>query len=154
MAIAGAEAPHRISPTDVAQFVRLEQCERYLKLRLRERVEGSGFLSDYGVVPQSIPPLLTRSGATFEQQVEARIGEGFRAINLRPDEEGSTGAPDHNQTVVEAVTDLAPGEAVVFFQPQLVVPIGEWQLRGVADVIRCERRDDGSLAVLVADIKS
>ena len=27
----------RISPTDVSQFIRLDQCERYLRLRLHER---------------------------------------------------------------------------------------------------------------------
>jgi hypothetical protein len=46
----------RISPTDVSQFIRLEQCERYLRLRLHERSAGMRFMVDYGVVPQSIPP--------------------------------------------------------------------------------------------------
>ncbi len=27
----------RISPTDVSQFIRLDQCERYLRLRLQEQ---------------------------------------------------------------------------------------------------------------------
>ena len=60
----------RISPTDVSQFIRLDQCERYLRLRLHERSAGIRFMYDYGVVPQSIPPLLTQSGAQFEQGVE------------------------------------------------------------------------------------
>jgi hypothetical protein len=29
--------PLRLTPTDVSQFVRLEQCELYLRLRLAER---------------------------------------------------------------------------------------------------------------------
>jgi hypothetical protein len=49
----------RISPTDVSQFIRLDQCERYLRLLLHERSAGARFLYDYGVVPQSIPFLLT-----------------------------------------------------------------------------------------------
>src|SRR5688572_20587990 len=65
---------HRhITPTDVAQFIRLDQCERYLRLRLHERAFGSGFMNDYGVVPQSIPALLTRSGNVFELEVERGI---------------------------------------------------------------------------------
>jgi hypothetical protein len=29
--------PLRLTPTDVSQFVRLEQCERFLRFRLAER---------------------------------------------------------------------------------------------------------------------
>jgi hypothetical protein len=36
----------RISPTDVSQFIRLDQCERYLRLRLHERSAGARFLYD------------------------------------------------------------------------------------------------------------
>lgn len=65
----------RISPTDVSQFIRLDQCERYLRLRLHERSSSDRFMSDDGVVPQSIPPLLTQSGTLFE--------EGIVRVNLR-----------------------------------------------------------------------
>jgi len=46
-----------ISPTDIAQYIRMEQCERYLRLRLHERAHGPRFLTDYGVAAQPIPPL-------------------------------------------------------------------------------------------------
>jgi len=36
-----------ISPTDVAQFIRLEQCQRYLRLRLHERTVNARFMTDY-----------------------------------------------------------------------------------------------------------
>src|SRR3954467_6668020 len=72
----------RISPTDVSQFIRLEQCERYLRLRLHERSSSIRFMIDYGVVPQSIPPLLTQSGVRFEEDVERIVAAGFRSINL------------------------------------------------------------------------
>lgn len=52
----------RISPTDISQFVRLKQCERYLRFRLAERA-GQNFMKAYDVVPQRITPLLTLSGA-------------------------------------------------------------------------------------------
>jgi hypothetical protein len=57
----------RVSPTDVSRFIRLDRCERYLRLRLHERSAGMRFMVDYGVVPQSIPPLLTQSGTLFEE---------------------------------------------------------------------------------------
>src|SRR5687767_5323128 len=72
----------RISPTDVSQFIRLDQCERYLRLRLHERSASIRFMHDYGVVPQSIPPLLTRSGEHFEERVERTVAAGFQTINL------------------------------------------------------------------------
>jgi hypothetical protein len=72
----------RISPTDVSQFIRLEQCERYLRLRLHERSAGLRFMVDYGVVPQSIPPLLTQSGTRFEEDVERTVATRFRTVNL------------------------------------------------------------------------
>src|SRR5438270_12474893 len=71
-----------ISPTDVAQFIRLEQCERYLRLRLHERTANARFMADYGVVPQAIPTLLTRSGADFERRVEADVCDHPRTLNL------------------------------------------------------------------------
>src|SRR5215211_9356228 len=72
----------RISPPDVSQFIRLDQCERYLRLRLHERSAGMRFMHDYGVVPQSIPPLLTQSGRQFEERVERIVAAGFRTVNL------------------------------------------------------------------------
>ena len=63
----------RISPTDVSQFIRLDQCERYLRLRLHERSAGMRFMYDYGVVSQSIPRLLTQSGSRFEEEVETAV---------------------------------------------------------------------------------
>jgi hypothetical protein len=65
--------PFRISPTDVSQFVRLEQCERYLRFRLAERA-GQHFIKAYDVTPQRITPLLTLSGRQLEHPVEAAIG--------------------------------------------------------------------------------
>ncbi len=59
-----------LSPTDVTTFIRLEQCERYLRLRLHERRDGLGFMKDFGVVPQTITPLLQLSGSRFEAELE------------------------------------------------------------------------------------
>jgi hypothetical protein len=75
----------QISPTDVSQFIRLEQCERYLRLRLHERSANRAFMRDYGVAPQAITPLLTRSGAAFESAVEGAVVERFETVNFARD---------------------------------------------------------------------
>ncbi len=35
----------KLSPTDLSQFIRLDQCERYLRLRLHERLRGKNFMA-------------------------------------------------------------------------------------------------------------
>src|SRR6476619_3225314 len=71
--------PLRLTPTDVSQFVRLEQCERFLRFRLAERA-GQKFMEEYDVTPQRITPLLSLSGHTFEEGIEADLGKRFRTV--------------------------------------------------------------------------
>ena len=73
-----------IAPTDVAQFVRLEQCERYLRLRLHERTVDREFMRTYGATPQALPPLLTREGASFEQKVTEAIHAHASTLDMAP----------------------------------------------------------------------
>ena len=143
----------RISPTDVSQFIRLDQCERYLRLRLHERSAGTRFMRDYEVAPQSIPPLLTQSGARFEERVERSVAQRFRSVNLAADVGDGT-RPDDNARVVAFARDLPPGEAVVLFQPRLHVAVGGWKIRGDVDLLLLERGRNDDLCALIADIKS
>ena len=71
-----ATSPMRLTPTDVSQFVRLDQCERFLRFRLVERA-GQDFMKEYDVNPQRITPLLSLSGHDFEEGVEAELGKHF-----------------------------------------------------------------------------
>ncbi len=148
----------RISPTDVSQFIRLDQCERYLRLRLHERSAGMRFMHDYGVVPQSIPPLLTQSGALFEEGVERTVAARFRTINLALQVADGLDIPDSrptdNERVVAQARDLAAGETLVLFQPRLLVALGSWDVRGDIDILRLARDASGALQILIADIKS
>ena len=151
--LSDSSGARRIAPTDISQFLRLEQCERYLRLRLHERGSSGRFMRDYGVVPQSIPPLLTRSGATYEQTVETAIAEHVRTVNY-----AALGTGQRRQSNVEDVVaharDIEPGETVLLLQPRLEVELGDWLLRGDVDVLRLERAASGSLQILIADIKS
>ncbi len=144
----------RLSPTDISQFIRLEQCQRYLALRLQERRQGLRFVYDYGVTPQGIPPLLTRSGADFEQQVEKAVGTVSKTHNLAEGVEFNTRRPFDNQQVILEAQTLAPGQVLCLFQVHLEVIVGgEWQIRGDADIVRLERDLTGQLRVMVVDMK-
>jgi len=154
LSIDGDTPPIGIAPTDVSQFIRLDQCERYLRLRLHERTEGQHFLRDYDVAPQSIPPLLTRSGSTFEETVEAGIASTFPLARFSPADREAAGRDNDNDSLIAATGALAPGEVRVLAQPRLGARLGAWLLRGDVDLIRLERRLDGALAILIADIKS
>ena len=142
-----------ISPTDVSQFIRLDQCQRYLRLRLHERIAGRRFLRDYGVAPQPIQPLLTRTGARFEEEIERAVRAQYATMDLTEGVD-PTRRGDDNARVIGLARDLAAGEVLVLLQPRLQVSLGGWRMTGDADVLRLERDGDGCLRVLIVDIKS
>src|SRR5690606_26704379 len=82
----------RVSPTDLSQFIRLDQCQRYLRLQLHLRQADQSFLHEYDVALQTLPPLLTHAGATFEQLVESATREALPTTRF----EHSTGADINN----------------------------------------------------------
>src|SRR5579875_834641 len=150
----GADGERHISPTDVAQFIRLEQCERYLRLRLHERTANPRFMADYGVAPQSIPSLLTRSGAAFEQKIEAAVRARYRTINLAADLPPEDRDDDDDARVLAEIRALDPGDTVILFQPRLCVRVEGWLIRGDVDILRLARGEDGALHALIVDMKS
>ncbi|NTV64183.1 MAG: DNA helicase, partial [Oscillochloris sp.] len=151
-------APRRISPTDVAQYIRLDQCRRYLRLRLHERANGQAFMRDARVAAQAIPPLLTRTGNDFEHEVEASASAYVgAAVNCRAAAQAGEDAfigPDHNALLVARARALPPGQLLLLFQPRLRVALGPWELRGDVDILRLERTATGELHALIVDIKS
>ena len=151
---ANRTTPRSISPTDISQFIRLEQCERYLRLRLKERAEGRDFLLDYDVAPQSIPPILTRSGQTFEQEVEAEIAQHYPTLRFGPDRRRELHLTNDNADTMEALATLGAGETVILFQPRIEATLDSWLLRGDVDLLRAERDASGTLRLLIADMKS
>lgn len=141
----------RITPTDVSQFIRLDQCQRYLRLRLHQSAAGDRFARDYGIDLQAISPLLAKAGAAFEDAVTTAIQARYRVVSFG----GGTGSrqPD-NDRLLELARELPPGEVVVLTQPRLEVELGVWRVRGDADVVRLERDGDGRLSALIVDVKS
>jgi hypothetical protein len=146
--------PLRLSPTDLSQFIRLEQCERYLRLRLYEHRHGQQFFRDYGVHPQPIAPLLTRSGREFEERVEAALAARFRTAHLKREAGGTGSRRNDNERLVAEASGLPPGESLILFQPRLQVGLGGWELSGDADLLRLERSAAGDLRALIVDLKS
>ncbi|MCA1670032.1 MAG: PD-(D/E)XK nuclease family protein, partial [Thermomicrobia bacterium] len=144
----------RLSPTDISQFIRLDQCERYLRLRLHERGVNANFLRQYGVAPVSVTPLLTRSGATFEEQVTAVIDTHYATRDFAKEHGDSGARPENNRAVIAEARALPAGCTRVLFQPRLTVVLDGWQIRGDVDILRLERDADGLLRVMIADMKS
>src|SRR4051812_6406701 len=137
-----ADGPRRLRVTDITQFVRLDQCERYLRFRLAENA-GQDFMRDYGVAPQPIPPLLALSGGTFEDTVEEKLAAGFRAVHFAAKAKFSHRRPPNNADLAAEAQSLKPGDKLVCFQTRLVVPVEGWELRGDVDLVRLERLADG-----------
>src|SRR5262245_32564957 len=148
-----ANRPLRLTPTDVSQCVRLEQCERYLRFRLAERV-GQKFMDEYGVIPQRITPLLSLSGSTFEEGIETDLGQRFRAVQYAAKYARDHNRPSNNAEVATEARKLSSGEAVLLFQPRLEAELNSWRIRGDVDLVRLERTADAELHVLVGDMKS
>lgn len=152
--ILGPTYRRQLSPTDVSQFIRLEQCQRYLRLRLHEHAVDRHFMRDYDVVPQAIPPLLTRSGATFETAIEGAVRGYCAAFNFATELARPRGWLDDNDRVIAEARTLLPGRALVLFQPRIRATLDGWQIRGDVDILRLERTVAGGLQILIADMKS
>jgi hypothetical protein len=150
--VLSAKGPLRLTPTDVSQFVRLEQCERFLRFRLAERA-GQEFMEEYDVNPQRITPLLSLSGHEFEDGIEETLGKKYTTVNYAK-KSAAHDRPDNNQEVVSEARNLKAGKSVLLFQPRLKTKLHGWALRGDLDLVRLERKKDGALHVLIGDMKS
>src|ERR1700683_4888771 len=104
-----ADRPLRLTPTDVTQFVRLEQCERFLRFRLAERARQD-FMKEYDVIPQRITPLLSLSGHEFEEGIEKTLGTRFSTVHYAAKASQDHNRPDNNKEVVAEARKLKPGK--------------------------------------------
>ena len=145
--------PLRITPTDISQFVRLEQCERFLRFRMSER-SGLRFMEEYGVTPQRITPILSLSGKTFEESVEGEVAGRLRSVHYAEKYGEAHNRPANNNDILDEISRLKPGEVVSLFQTRLEATLDAWFVRGDVDLIRLERMADGQLHALIADMKS
>lgn len=160
----------RLTPTDMAQFLRLGECRRYLKMRQHEHRKGSGFLRKYGVAPQAIPPLLTLSGQRFERYIEDAARNRFKVIRCGDDAKDDYAADEvegaeapggeapparvDNDLVAGLARALPRGGTLLLFQPRLEAALGDCHFTGDLDILRLDRDDQGRLSALIVDMKS
>ena len=149
----------KITPTDVTQFIRYAQCERFLRLQLHARNADYDFLYQNGLKPQPIPPLLSQSGSDFERQIEKILQKNPSPTAQMVDfASGTTGGQrrrdPNNGRVIEMARELKNGRTLWLLQPRLEAIVGAWNLRGDADILRLERDENGVLRVMIADMKS
>jgi hypothetical protein len=71
------------------------------------------------VVPQSIPPILTQSGADFEHRVQDGVNGQFVNHVLNDVVQPRTGDITDNDLVIQHARDLPARETVILFQPRL-----------------------------------
>ena len=144
----------RVSPTDISQFVRLGQCQRYLRLRLHENKDGPGFIDAIEAQAVPIPAVLTKSGREFEERVEQEIIAAIPSFRF----EGGGGRrprdENDNLAVIEAAVRLGAGSRLALLQPKLGVEIDGWRLSGLADLVLLHRDAAGVLEAMVIDFKS
>lgn len=144
----------KLAPTDIARFISHDQCQRYLRLRLHQREHGEKFLREFGVVAETIPPMLRREGHAFEDDIEAEISRHFPTTNLEDDApKGNRRDPD-NGRVIESITNVKPGETIILSQARLAARLDGWYLRGDADLLKLQRDEHGRLGAFIADIKA
>lgn len=132
-------------PTTLSQYVRLNNCDRYLWYRLfPERT--SEFLDRFEVTEQPLSALLSESGAGFEEEVVGHLGNaGFGVINL-------TDAPA--KETVDHLRSIQSGQPIALTQASLIGQLGSLPCAGNADLILAERAADGQLAITLSDIKA
>lgn len=152
----GQEKLRKLSPTDISQFVNLEQCERYLRLRLHEKSINKAFMQDYGVSSHSIPPLLTLSGGDFEKEVEENLSSQLRKVNFLSQSKstGNRNETNNNEQLVSLARFLPIGKVLVLFQTRIELELSGWHIRGDVDLLRLERDKNGLLQLLIIDMKS
>jgi len=66
--VTGVVPPASLAATTLAQFVRLETCERYPWYRLHP-AETREFVRNYRVTEQPLSPLLSEKGARHEESI-------------------------------------------------------------------------------------
>lgn len=133
----------RLSPTSLSQYIRLENCERYLRFRICPEDEKR-LRKKWNITIQPLTPLLKEAGSEFEQNVAEKIAaHGETVINL--DGEGI----DATQNWLRDVKS-----PTILFQPTLEAPMGKYHCSGRADVIRLSRDYKKRLKIIVADIKA
>lgn len=138
-----ADSP-RIDATGLAQFVRLESCERFLWYRLHPD-ETRGLFREYRATEQPLTPLLAAKGSAHEEMIEQDLGEkGVETIDL-------DGEPASRTTELLAGDRDGP---LALLQPRLAGTIGPFEAAGIADLLEVSPAENGAINVEISDAKA
>jgi len=149
----GAGLDH-LSPTDIAEYARMGQCERFLRLRLHEHASGSGFFAASGTREQVISPLFTRRGIDFEAAVLEQVRAMGAWVIMFATGNRAYARESDNARVRDILAQLAPEDTYYLYQPRLEAMLGRWHVRGDVDLLCLSRDADGTARALIVDIKS
>jgi predicted RecB family nuclease len=134
---------HPLSATRLAQYATTRgRCERYLRFYLYPS-ERDVFLRRYDVPMETLSPLLSEEGLSFEQEAVEKIAghDGFRNL-------AGKGADDF----IAQLRAQAVGRTL-YHQPLLNGRIGQWNCEGRADLVEVIRREASAEATVI-DIKA
>lgn len=136
-------SPFRLSPTSLSQFVRFENCERFLRFRLVPE-DAERLQKKWEVTIQPLTPLLKEAGAEFERDIVQKL-----------EQQGETVIDLSNKGLEATVSALKQiSEPTLLFQPTLEAPLGDYFCSGRCDILRVSRDPKNHLNVLIADIKA
>lgn len=131
----------RLSPTSLSQFVRFDNCERFLRFRLVPE-DAERLQKKWGVTIQPLTPLLKEAGAEFEREIVQKL-----------EQQGETVIDLSNKGLEATVSALKQiSEPTLLFQPTLEAPLGDYFCSGRCDILRVSRDRENKLNVLIADI--
>ncbi|MFN8469235.1 MAG: AAA domain-containing protein [Caldilineaceae bacterium] len=129
--------------TSLSQYIKQQNCDRYLRFRLR-RDEEKALTDKWGVTIQPLTPLLKEEGLDFESKVVAHIAaDGGRVVDLDGQDESLTML--WMQTVQSQT---------LLVQPSIGGHIGGVRFSGRADLVLLWRGDDEALCGVIADVKA
>lgn len=142
--------------TDVAAYLRLGRCERFLSIRVRER-SGENVFAEYGVAPHPVAPLLRAVGEDFEAEVFEHIARTGLLVRCGDASEDGRPRGADNARIVDTALRLDLGACIIFAQPAVAARIGRTgeaiELFGNIDLLQLSKLDDGTLHVLAVDVK-
>ena len=127
----------------LAQYISRNRCERYLRLALFPS-EAKPYLSRYKVNFESLSPLLSEAGQSFERESVEELGTHERVVDLQ------------NTSAEAFIVSLKaqPTGRTFYYQPRLEGQIGECSCEGYPDLVEVDRLEDGLVDATVIDIKA
>lgn len=133
-----------LAATTLAQYVRLESCERYLWYRLHAK-ETRALFREHRVTEQPLTPLLSQKGARHEASITKELeAEGLEVVDLT--EQGV-------EATVDELRRGAEGKRVLL-QARVEGTIGVFAGAGFADLVVVEPGESGGVRVTVGDAKA